>query len=220
MTAIIMRNSKGLKLIKKLVIHGAGETNCSLNVCSGSVVEFRPTTLYSSKSAIVNAANQGCIDGGGVDGAINVAGGKNLKADRLALPIIGEKGKKVRCPTGDAKIVGPGIYGNLAVPYVIHAVGPNYNFVSVEVGDQLLYSAYEASLFQAKLVGVQEIAFSLLSAGVYRGNRKIDDVLNIAVQATIDFQRKHGTPISVHLCAFTKEQERALLFLTEHLQEE
>ena len=113
-----------------------------LTVAQGSVVEFA-----SPFGAIVNAANEGCLGGGGVDGAITKAGGLPLALDREALPLLG---RGMRCPTGGAKLTGPGTYGSLGVPYVIHAVGPNYMYFDEEndvaTPNQLLRSAYQQSL--------------------------------------------------------------------------
>ena len=66
-----------------------------LCISRGSVVDFKG-------DVIVNAANEGCLRGGGVDGAISRAGGDELRQARKALPVLeGSKGK--RCRTGDAQ---------------------------------------------------------------------------------------------------------------------
>lgn len=82
--------------------------------CHESAVDFKPQWEYTEKSAIANAANEGCIGGGGVDGAINEAGGNTLVKDRLLLPLIkfdgNEKINEKRCLIGDAKITGPRKY--------------------------------------------------------------------------------------------------------------
>ena len=110
-----------------------------LYASQGSVVHFRG-------DAIVNAANEGCISGGGVDGAITRAGGRGLAKARQALPII--DGSSTRCYTGDAKIT---VGGNLNAEFCIHAVGPSYHSVrGDEEFDSLLSDAYTASMNRAK----------------------------------------------------------------------
>ena len=78
----------------------------------GSVIDF-------TGSAIVNAANEACLGGGGVDGAITAAGGKALAEARKALPVLDKK--RTRCPTGECVVT---ISGELkAKDYCLHAVG-------------------------------------------------------------------------------------------------
>ena len=127
------------------------------------------SVAYFGGEAIVNAANESCQGGGGVDGAVTARGGKALAAARKSLPTVG-KGKSKRCRTGSAVTT---ISGNLpCTKHVIHAVGPDYRQLQCRSsGDELLKSAYEASVNEAVENGVQSLAFSLLSAGVYSGGR-------------------------------------------------
>jgi O-acetyl-ADP-ribose deacetylase (regulator of RNase III) len=112
----------------------------TLRIARGSVADFDCPGI----GAIVNAANEGCLGGGGVDGAISEAGGRNLYRDRLALPVVH---RSVRCPTGDVRLTGPGDYDLLKVNYVVHAVGPMYDtYRNFWEPDELLFSAYQASL--------------------------------------------------------------------------
>ena len=157
--------------------------------------------------AIVNAANETCLGGGGVDGAISNAGGYKLRKDREALPLLSDH--EVRCHTGNAVITGPNHYGSLRVNYVVHAVGPAYfrftNQSDREDSDEsdsdmdvdpsneflkpdaLLRSAYQESLERCRENNVTDVAFSLLSAGVFRGKRSLNDVLSIGVKAIRDW---------------------------------
>ena len=101
---------------------GAGTT---LYISRGGVTDF-------TGDALVNAADEKCVYGKGVDGAVNMGNGKRAKnqpliQERLALPVLrtqrGRWGEEeVRCETGDAKITTG---GRLAVRNVIHAVAPN-----------------------------------------------------------------------------------------------
>lgn len=177
-----------------------------LVISKGSVVSF-------AGDAIVNAANTGCLGGGGVDGAISAAGGPKLLKARKALPILkNRQGQSTkRCQTGDAVIT---VGGNLKSTWCIHAVGPNYCVEmqglgkSAEQCDHLLYSAYLKSMQLSQAYKLQAIGFSLISAGSFRGPRSLQQVLDIAV-AGITKGDYIGLE-EVHLIAFTVEEEKCL----------
>jgi hypothetical protein len=102
---------------------------CPCSIARGSVIDF-------AGDAVVNAANTGCLGGGGVDGAINRAAGPTVRKARRAIPIVGPGSD--RCATGDARMT---IAGDLACRWLIHAVGPMYYDDAPEEGDLLLYQA-------------------------------------------------------------------------------
>ena len=171
--------------------HGA-----SLCVSQGNIVKFRG-------DAIVNAADHKCIYGKGVDGAINAAGGPALLAARRALPIVPGT-SETRCPVGEARWT---IAGNLRdLKGVIHTVGPNFNPKAqwvqkvVSNGDDLLYNAYASSMKVAKANNCKTVAFSLLSAGFFRGSKPMQDVLTIACRALRD--HAYDGLQEAHLLAF------------------
>ena len=192
----------------------------ALIVSRGSVVHF-------SGDAIVNAANRGCLGGGGVDGAITAAGGPEMARERSALPIL-EGTKMDRCATGDAKITTGGA---LAAKKCIHAVGPNYALFAYRIGgnlrdaDALLSSAYKRSVAVARESGeVKTMAFSLISAGVFRGPRSVGQVLEIGVRGVLEEAldgKDNLGPFTdleeVHLVAFTEVEAQELIAAAERI---
>ena len=174
-------------------------STASLSISSGSVVPF-------SGDCIVNAANQAGPGGGGVDGAIVKAGGDALQDAREALPILPGT-ETVRIPTGSARIT---IGGDLPATWCIHAVGPAYfRYDSEEEADKKLVGAYAASMRLAAEKGVRTLAFSLLSAGVFRGKRSLVDVLRIGVE-TVKKNVYEGLE-EVHFVAYLEKEQCALI---------
>lgn len=134
--------------------------------------------------------------------------------DRQALP---EVGPGIRCSMGNAVITGPNSYGKLNTHYVIHAVGPNYKKLkSLDAGDALLSSAYNSSLECAKTAKLEAVAFSLLSAGVFRGSRSVKEVLRIGMAAICKFGG-YTELQEVHMCAFNENEADTLVEVAEEM---
>ncbi|MCR5752271.1 MAG: O-acetyl-ADP-ribose deacetylase [Kiritimatiellae bacterium] len=143
--------------------------------------------------AIVNAANQVMLGGGGVDGAIHRAAGKDLFQACLKVP---EVRPGVRCPTGEARIT-PGF--RLPARFVIHTVGPVYRDGRHGEAERLA-ACYRNSLALAAENGCKSIAFPCISTGVY--GYPIEEAARIAVRETTEFLKAHDG-IEVVFCCFS-----------------
>jgi O-acetyl-ADP-ribose deacetylase (regulator of RNase III) len=152
----------------------------SLEVVEGDITKLKV-------DAIVNAANESLLGGGGVDGAIHRAAGRQLLTECRTLG---------GCPTGEARLTQG---YDLPARWVIHAVGPVWHGGN-RGEDDLLARCYETALAIAREKGVESIAFPAIYTGIYRFPR--DRAAGIAVKTVRRVLAGGGPVRRVIFCCF------------------
>ena len=156
------------------------EANPRIQVHTGDITKL-------AVDAIVNAANSSLLGGGGVDGAIHRAAGRELEFECRMLN---------GCKVGEAKITKG---YKLPARHIIHTVGPVW-----QGGDrgeaELLASCYQRSLEIARAHDCLTIAFPAISTGIYRYPKH--EAAEIAVGTVSNFTAQHALPETVIFCCF------------------
>jgi O-acetyl-ADP-ribose deacetylase (regulator of RNase III) len=159
----------------------------------GGLIELVDGDITAAEAdAIVNAANAQLAGGGGVDGAIQRAGGPAIMAETRQRYPDG-------CPTGSAVVTGA---GNLHARWVIHAVAPVWH--GGQAGEiDLLRAAYAAAFARAAEVGAKRIALPSLGTGIY-GN-PLEPSARIAIEEAARHLRTGNEPLSIMFVLFSQE---------------
>lgn len=162
----------------------------SVEIVSGSIIDI-------AADAIVNAANEGLTDGGGVCGVIYRAAGRSeLWASCKTFG---------GCATGKAVITPSHRLAEKGIKHIIHTVGPRWGEHSPETCDALLESAYRSALEVAESNGLSSIAFPPISTGIFSFPK--DRGAEIAVRVT----RSHRGNIEKILLVAVDDEVRANL---------
>lgn len=154
-----------------------------MNIILGDITE-------QHVDAIVNAANNTLLGGGGVDGAIHKMGGHT---------ILEQCKKHGGCATSEAKITTA---GDLPSKYVIHTVGPVYKKDN-EIMANLLYNCYHNSLKLALEYDIKTISFPSIATGAY--GYPIEEAVAIALKAVVDFIDNYTDFNEINFILFDEE---------------
>jgi O-acetyl-ADP-ribose deacetylase (regulator of RNase III) len=142
--------------------------------------------------AIVNAANESLLGGGGVDGAIHRAAGPQLLEECRSIG---------GCPTGEARMTAG---YRLPARHVIHTVGPVYRgpgYRGTPRDAELLAGSYRSSLALAAEAGLRRVAFPAISCGVY--GYPVEEASRVALSTTGEHLRSAGHPERVTFVLFS-----------------
>ncbi|MGV8960989.1 MAG: O-acetyl-ADP-ribose deacetylase [Stenotrophomonas sp.] len=150
--------------------------------------------------AIVNAANETLLGGGGVDGMIHRVAGPGLAEECRQLPLVRPG---VRCPTGEVRATAG---HHLPARHVFHTVGPVWRD-GLHDEPALLANCYWQSLRLAEQMDLQSIAFPAISCGVY--GYPLQQAARVAAIETVTWQKSHAVPRRIILVAYNTTTAQA-----------
>ena len=155
------------------------------------------TKIGKKADVIVNAANTSLLGGGGVDGAIHRAAGPELL----------EECKKLHgCPVGGAKVTKAYRLDN---KYIIHTVGPIYDIDPTPA--KTLASCYKNSLKLADKLGLETIAFSSISTGIY--GYPVEEAAEVVAKVVCEYQPTHLK--QAYMCIWPEDDYKVDLYNKE-----
>jgi len=170
--------------------HQSREQESGMKLNTDRIRIFEGDIVKMKVDAVVNAANNTLLGGGGVDGAIHRAAGSGLLEECRTLN---------GCPTGEAKITSGYL---LPAKYIIHTVGPVWKGGEKEE-DELLASCYRKSLELARDYKIKTIAFPAISTGAY--GFPSERAAGIAISQVKEFLQKNEIPETVFLVCYNKD---------------
>ena len=197
------------------------EVNCSKTIGTTKIQIATGDITTQPVEAIVNAANDTLLGGGGIDGAIHKAAEDQLKEACAKFPEIDkngdpQKGTKQRILVGHAKIT-PSFNiqkRNANIQYVVHTVGP---LGSTPNREKLLTDAYHNSLVEAHSQGIKSIAFPAISVGVFA--YPLEEAQAIAFKTVKAYIQKNPTHFETIIFAYLKSDQDALYVARESWKE-
>ena len=163
----------------KAIDEAATDEMKPVNHISGSIEIHKNGITHLKTDAVVNAANSGLCQGGGVCGAIFKAAGEDLLKKACD--------QYDHCPSGSA-VITPA-FNMKNNKYIIHAVGPRYTDGRHGEKEEL-YSCYHASLQLAMENGCHSIGFPLISAGIF--GYPLEEAWKVAIDSCADFLRENA----------------------------
>ncbi|WP_256761281.1 O-acetyl-ADP-ribose deacetylase [Cohnella sp. WQ 127256] len=165
---------------------------------NSTIIEVLKGDITQSQlECIVNAANTSLLGGGGVDGAIHRAGGKEILDECIRI-----RNKQGNCPVGEAVITTG---GKLKAKFVIHTAGPVWNNGENNEPEKLR-NCYINTLSLAMLYEIRSISFPNISTGIYRYPK--DQAAEIALKSVLDFVKTNSGIKRVQFVCFDEDNER------------